>query len=195
MTAIRVSNLKQMVALSSIAHMSIITLGLFSQQTLSIAGSLVGMISHSLVSSVLFILCGILYSRVGSYELNNIGGLGQTMPLFSFFFIILNFANLGLPITINFVGEVLTFISLGKFNALLLVFAVVVSGLNVCYTLWFLNRVVFNDIVININECKKLTYYQDLTRVELGLVVVLTVLIVLLGLAPKIFLSFVESSL
>lgn len=135
LTAIRVSNLKQMVALSSIAHMSIISLGLFSQQSLSIAGALVGMISHSLISSALFILCGILYSRIGSYELNNIGGLIQTMPLFSFFFIILNFANLGLPLTIGFVGEFLTFISLGKFNALLLNLAIIVSGINICYTL------------------------------------------------------------
>lgn len=105
LSCIRTSHIKQIIAYSSVTHMSISTIGLLSGYSISIIGSLYTFIQHSFLSSSLFIIAGILYERFEVYEINYIHGLVSTMPLFSFLVFILLLINLPFPLFGTFVGE------------------------------------------------------------------------------------------
>lgn len=120
--AIRQVDLKKIIAYSSIAHMSLTLLGIFSLSTAGLAGALVLMIAHGFVSAALFFLVGMLYQRTGTRLLKYYGGLASICPLFTFFFFLFSCANLGFPGTLNFLGEFLIFVGLTASPALYIVF-------------------------------------------------------------------------
>jgi NADH-quinone oxidoreductase subunit M len=120
--AIRQTDLKRIIAYSSIAHMNFGILGLFSLNLVGIQGSLFLMLAHGIVSAALFFCIGVLYERHHSRNLFYYGGLVQTMPLFSFYFLLFSFANIGLPGTCNFIGELLIILGLVSNNFFVLVF-------------------------------------------------------------------------
>jgi NADH:ubiquinone oxidoreductase subunit 4 (subunit M) len=113
---IRQIDLKKIIAYSSIAHMNLVVLGIFSLNYQSIQGSLFLMLSHGLVSSGLFFLVGMLYDRYCTKSLKYFGGLVIKMPLFSIFFFFFSIANLAFPGTSNFVGEFITLIGIAEQN-------------------------------------------------------------------------------
>lgn len=100
-------DLKKIIAYSSVGHMGVVSLGLFSSVFQSILGSVFLMISHGIVSSALFLCIGILYERFQTRVIKYFSGLVNLMPIFSFFFFLFSFANLGLPGTSSFIGEFL----------------------------------------------------------------------------------------
>lgn len=112
LTTLRQIDLKKIIAYSSVAHMNLGLLGIFALNTQGIEGSIMLMIGHGVVSSTLFLLVGVLYDRYHTRLIRYYGGLTQLMPLFSVFFLFFSLANMGLPATSNFVGEVLVFIGL-----------------------------------------------------------------------------------
>ena len=114
LTTLRQVDLKKIIAYSSVAHMNLGLLGLFSLNTQGIEGSLFLMIGHGVVSSTLFLLVGVLYDRHHTRLVRYYGGLTQVMPAFSAFFLFFSLANMGLPGTSNFVGEMLVFLGLIK---------------------------------------------------------------------------------
>lgn len=114
LTTLRQIDLKKIIAYSSVAHMNVGLLGLFSLNVQGIEGALVLMIGHGIVSSTLFLLVGVLYDRHHTRLVRYYGGLTQVMPAFSAFFLFFSLANMGLPGTSNFVGEILVFIGLFK---------------------------------------------------------------------------------
>jgi NADH:ubiquinone oxidoreductase subunit 4 (subunit M) len=115
-TTIRQVDLKRIIAYSSVAHMNLVVLGIFSGNIQGIAGAIFLMIAHGIVSSGLFFLVGILYDKYHTRLLFYYGGLVQTMPLFSTMLLILCLANTGLPGNCNFIGELVVFVGLADRN-------------------------------------------------------------------------------
>jgi len=107
LTTIQQVDLKKIIAYSSVGHMAIVTVGMFSSTSQSLIGSVFLMVSHGIVSGALFLCIGFLYERHGTRVIKYFSGLLTTMPLFSVFFIIFTMANIGLPGTSSFVGEFL----------------------------------------------------------------------------------------
>jgi len=107
-------DLKKIIAYSSVGHMGLVTIGIFSSNIQGIIGSVFLMLSHGITASALFLSVGFLYDRYSTRIIKYYGGLSSTMPIFSVFFVIFNLANLGLPITSNFIGEF--FVLIGCFS-------------------------------------------------------------------------------
>ena len=121
LASIRQIDLKKIIAYSSVAHMNLGTVGIFSLNFQSIQGSIFLMISHGIVSSALFFLVGMLYDRYGSKFLDYYGGLVVTMPIFSSILFFFSLANLAFPCTSNFVGELLILIGIVESNISILI--------------------------------------------------------------------------
>jgi len=117
MITIRQIDLKRIVAYSSIAHMNLIVLGLFSYTQQGIEGAIYLMIGHGIVSSALFFCIGVLYDRHHTRMLRYYGGLAQTMPFYAIFFFIFSMANMGFPGTSNFIGELLILVGIFEKNS------------------------------------------------------------------------------
>jgi NADH-quinone oxidoreductase subunit M len=107
LTTIQQIDLKKIIAYSSVGHMGVVTIGIFSSVTQSILGSILLMLSHGIVSGALFLCIGILYERHHTRIIKYYSGLLTTMPIFSVFFTIFTMANIGLPGTSSFIGEFL----------------------------------------------------------------------------------------
>lgn len=184
MSAIRQIDLKKIIAYSSIAHMNLSVVGLFSLSYQGIQGCLFLLLSHGLVSSALFFLVGFLYDRYYTKSLKYYGGLVIKMPIFAIFFFFFSIANLAFPGTSNFISEVLVLIGIAEKN--LSVMIVAASGMlfSSIYSIWLFNRLVFgNPKLVYISE------YQDMTRREYYIILPLAVLTVLLGVLPNIILE------
>jgi len=135
LTTIRQIDLKKIIAYSSVAHMNFALLGLFVNNSQGIDGSLYLMLGHGVVSSALFLCIGILYDRYHTRNLLYYGGLVQVMPIFSIFFLIFTLANIGMPGTVNFVGEFLVLIGIFKFNTTVAVLASIGMILGAVYAI------------------------------------------------------------
>ena len=116
MSAIRQTDLKRIIAYSSIAHMNLVTIGIFSFNILGLEGAILQSISHGFVSGGMFFIIGILYDRYHSRSLYYYGGLVHMMPIYAIFFLIFTLANIALPGTSSFVGEFLLLIGIYKTN-------------------------------------------------------------------------------
>eukprot|EP01093_Parvamoeba_rugata_P014452 TRINITY_DN4688_c0_g1_i4.p1 TRINITY_DN4688_c0_g1~~TRINITY_DN4688_c0_g1_i4.p1 ORF type:complete len:164 (-),score=22.05 TRINITY_DN4688_c0_g1_i4:1890-2381(-) len=134
-TTIRQIDLKKIIAYSSVAHMNFALLGLFSNNSLGIEGSLYLMLGHGIVSSGLFLCIGILYDRYHTRNILYYGGLVSTMPIFSTLFLIFTLANIGMPGTINFIGEFLVLLGIFKLNTFVSFFAATSMVLGAIYSI------------------------------------------------------------
>jgi len=124
-SAIRQTDLKRIIAYSSISHMNLVTLGIFSFNIIGLEGSILQSISHGFVSSALFFLVGMLYTRYHSRLLYYYSGLVHLMPVYSSLFLIFTLANIALPGTSSFVGEFLLLLGVFKINIITAAFAAV----------------------------------------------------------------------
>ena len=193
----RVTHLKQIIAYTSIFHMNIILVSLFSEQTLTIAGSIVSMYSHSLISSALFICAGLIYSRTGTYELQYLGGLSRTMPVFSVLFSLICFSSIGLPFTLSFIGEFIIITSFLPVNIFIFALLIIILSLHSLFFLWMLHRIIYGDIVAYPNAFTKtsINHITDLNIDEFFLVMTLVSPIVILGFIPNLVNYFLLWSL
>jgi NADH:ubiquinone oxidoreductase subunit 4 (subunit M) len=135
LTTLRQNDLKKIIAYSSVAHMNLIVLGLFSQSFQGIDGAIYLMIGHGVVSSALFFCVGILYDRYHTRSLRHYSGLVQTMPLFGVFFFLFTLANMSFPGTSNFVGEFLIFVGLFNNNMFIMILAGTSIVLSAAYSI------------------------------------------------------------
>ncbi len=140
------SDMKKLVAYSSISHMGFVTLGFFIFNPLGIEGALVQMISHGFVSAAMFLCIGVMYDRMHSRQIADYGGVINTMPKFAAFFMLFSMANAGLPATSGFVGEFMVVLGAVKFNFWVGMAAATTLILGAAYTLWMYKRVVFGAI-------------------------------------------------
>jgi NADH:ubiquinone oxidoreductase subunit 4 (subunit M) len=185
--AIRQTDLKRVIAYSSIAHMNLVTLGIFSFNTLGLEGAILQSISHGFVSGGMFLLIGILYNRYHSRFLFYYGGLVHLMPIFTAFFLIFTIANIALPGTSSFVGEFL--LLSGVFKTNIIVCFISALGVILCgtYSLWLSNRMLFGNLKISF--CLK---FCDLEIREFIILLPLFFFIFLFGIYPTFFSSFIH---
>jgi NADH-quinone oxidoreductase subunit M len=189
MAALRQLDIKRIIAYSSIAHMNLITLGIFTYSIEGISGAIFLMISHGIVSSGLFFSAGVLYDNYGSRLISYYGGLIRVMPLFSAQLFIFCLGNIGFPGTCNFIGELLIFASLASQNFFLLFVSVSGVIFSVLYTMFLYNRLVFGNLNVLYINC-----YKDLSKREIYILTPLLFLTIFLGIFPNVILDTVLSS-
>lgn len=188
-TAILQTDLKRIIAYSSIAHMNFAVLGLFSLTVQGIQGSILLMLGHGLVSGGLFFIIGMIYDRFHTKQIKYFGGLARVMPIFSLFFLFFLFSNIAFPGTSNFVGELLTFVGIFEKSLFLVFISLVSTILTTIYSIWLYNRVAFGEL-----KTTYLKYFSDLTTLEFNILLPLVILILLLGLYPDFVLNVTYTS-
>ena len=174
------SDMKKLIAYSSIAHMGFVTLGFFLFNELGWEGGLVQMVSHGFVSAALFLCIGVMYDRLHSRQIRDYGGLVNRMPVFAAFFMLFAMANAGLPATSGFVGEFMVIMAAAQVNFWYAFVAATTLIFGAAYTLWMYKRVVFGTITN-----PKVETLTDLNGREWLLMVVLALCVLGLGLYPK----------
>lgn len=189
MTTIRQIDLKKIIAYSSVAHMNVVTLGLFSYQLEGIEGGILLMVSHGFISSALFLSIGIVYDRHHTRLLPYYGGLALAMPLYSIFFVMLSLSNISVPTTSSFVGELLIFFSLINSSLFTCFFAATGMILGAIYAMWLCNRLLFGSVQIT-----KILPYTDINYRELVMLIPFILLIFLVGIYPNSLLIDIHSS-
>ena len=174
------TDMKKLVAYSSIAHMGFVTLGFFIFNELGVAGAIVQMISHGFVSGAMFLCIGVLYDRVHSREMSSYGGVANTMPKFAAFALFFAMANCGLPGTAGFVGEWMVILGAVQFNFWIGALASFTLVLGAAYTLWMVKRVYFGDVA---ND--KVKALEDISGREFLMLALLAGAVLWMGLYPK----------
>ena len=190
MIAYAQEDMKQMIAYSSISHMGVITLGVFALNIEGIAGSVYLMIGHGLVSGALFMCVGVLYDRRKTKMIKEFGGLAHNMPIFALVYAVVLMASVGLPLTIGFVGEFLSLLGFYKYSAVLTFIASLTIVLSVIYMLSMYKRTFFGKLVKTENKSMKDIFGREL--LALGSLVVL---IIALGIYPKLILKPLDPTL
>jgi NADH-quinone oxidoreductase subunit M len=183
------SDMKKLVAYSSVAHMGFVTLGFFVFNDLGVAGGIVQMISHGFVSGAMFLCIGVLYDRVHSRDIAAYGGVVNTMPRFAAFALLFAMANCGLPGTAGFVGEWMVILGTVKLNFWLALLAATAMITGAAYTLWMVKRVYFGDVA-NVHV-KALADINAREFLALGLLAAATLW---MGLYPKPFTDLMNPS-
>lgn len=185
LVALMQEDMKKMIAYSSVAHMGYVTMGIFSFNAQGIDGAITQMISHGLVSAALFICVGVIYDRINTKEIAQMGGIAQKMPNFALLFMIFTMASVGLPGTSGFVGEFLSIIGTfkaSKITAILATFGIILGA---AYMLWLYKRVAFGKITN-----PKIESLKDVNKIEFVCLASLATLTILIGLLPNLFLSY-----
>ena len=183
------TDIKKLIAYSSVAHMGYVTAGIFSITKTGIQGALFQMISHGIVSAGLFLSIGLLYERTKSRIILDYNLLIKAMPIFSVFFIILVLSSVGLPGTSGFIGELLVVI--GVFKNFLIYGFLLASGiiLGAIYMMSLVRKIVFTTSLNN-SETK----ISDLNYMEIIIMLLLSFITIILGLLPNIMLDLTESA-
>jgi proton-translocating NADH-quinone oxidoreductase chain M len=189
LNAIRQTDLKRVIAYTSIAHMNLVILGIFSFNVMGIEGAIIQCLSHGFVSSALFLIIGILYDRHHTKIIRYFSGLTQTMPLCTSLFLFFTLANMGLPGSSNFIGEFLIITSLFKISNNIGFFASISVILSSCYSLWLFNRIAFGNL--KTQYVKKLI---DLNKFEVIILLFLSLLTLFLGIYPEFIFEVLHSS-
>lgn len=188
-TTIRQIDLKKIIAYSSIVHMNLIVLGIFSMSLLGIQASIFLMLAHGIVSSAMFFLIGMLYDRTKTRQLKYYGGLVQVMPIFSFLLCFFSFSNISFPGTFSFAGEIMLFCGIFLKNSTIMFFACFGIMATAIYSIWLVNRIIFGNLkTIYIKQ------YYDLTKHEVLVLFPLFFYVIYFGLVPNIILDYLYSS-
>lgn len=183
-TTTRQIDLKKIVAYSSVGHMSYAVIGLALNTAESLEACVMIMVGHAFVSSALFICVGLLYERFGTRVIYYYGGLVHAMPLFSICFSLLILANVALPGSSNFVGELLVFVSSYVHSGLLGFLLASMTVISAVYSFWLVNRLLYGRV-----KMTTVKSYADLNKREMYMLGVLLFFIILMGLCPSIFLE------
>ncbi len=189
LVALAQTDMKKLIAYSSISHMGFVTLGFFIFNAYGIEGGLVQMISHGFVSAALFLCVGVLYDRMHSRNIADYGGVVNTMPTFAALMVLFALANCGLPATSGFVGEFLVIMGAMKFNFWIALLAATTLVFGAAYTLWMVKRVVFGAVAND--HVAALTDANPRELLVLGL---LAVAVMWLGVYPASFTGIMHAS-
>ncbi len=173
-------DIKKLIAYSSVAHMGLVTLGIFTLNHQGIDGAIFQMISHGFVSGALFLCVGVVYDRMHTREIRAYGGLVNRMPMYAFAFMVFTLANVGLPGTSGFVGEFLSLLGAFEANSWLAIVATSGVVLSAAYALYLYRRVIFGKL-----DKASLQALADLTPREIIILAPLVIVTILLGVYPK----------
>ena len=183
------TDMKKLVAYSSIAHMGFVTLGFFLFTPIGVEGALAQMISHGFVSGAMFLCIGVMYDRVHSRNIADYGGVANTMPRFAALMMLFAMANCGLPATSGFVGEFLVILGAVQFDFWIGAIAATTLVLGAAYSLWMYKRVIFGDVANP--AVAKLKDIDGREFVALGL---LAVAVLAMGVYPAPLINAMHAS-
>ena len=183
------SDMKKLIAYSSVAHMGYVTMGIFTLNQQGIDGAIFQMISHGFISGALFLCVGVIYDRMHTREIDAYGGLAIRMPQYALIFMFFTMANVGLPGTSGFVGEFLTLVGAFKANTWVAMFATSGVILSAAYALWLYRRVVFGDLIKE--SLKSIT---EMNTREKAIFAPLVFMTLLLGIYPALVLDIISPS-
>lgn len=201
MVALVQTDMKKLVAYSSISHMGFVTLGiflfsgLFSGSTLGelndwgLKGAIVQMISHGFVSAAMFMCIGVMYDRLHTRNIADYGGVVNVMPKFAAFMMLFGMANAGLPATSGFVGEFMVIMGAVQVNLWIAALAALTLILGASYTLWMYKRTIFGEITNpHVAEMK------DVNIREFMILAILAIAVLVMGLYPEAFITVVHQA-
>lgn len=201
MVALVQTDMKKLVAYSSISHMGFVTLGIFlfsgvfsgsplgELNDWGLKGAIVQMISHGFVSAAMFMCIGVMYDRLHTRNIADYGGVVNVMPKFAAFMMLFGMANAGLPATSGFVGEFMVIMGAVQVNLWIGMLAAITLILGASYTLWMYKRTIFGEISnLQVAEMK------DINCREFAILTILAVAVLGMGLCPEVFVSIVHQA-
>ena len=183
------TDMKKLIAYSSVAHMGFVTLGIFTFTLQGIEGAIIQMLSHGIISAALFLCVGVVYDRIHTREIDRYGGLVNRMPIYAFAFMIFIMGSIGLPGTSGFVGEFLVLLSIFSVNTYFAVFATSGVVLAAAYSLWLYRKVIFGSLIKD-----DLQDILDLSYREITILFPLAFLTIFFGFYPQPLIDIIEPS-
>jgi NADH-quinone oxidoreductase subunit M len=190
LVALAQSDMKKLIAYSSVAHMGFVTIGIFTLTEQGIAGAMFQMISHGLVSAALFFSVGVVYDRLHTRDISAYGGVAAVMPRYAVFFMFMMLASVGLPGTSGFVGEMLVLVGAWKASTWVAFFTATGLVLGATYMLWLYRRVMFGGIVHD-----GVKTMEPMNRREFAIFLPITVLVLWFGVYPASLLDLMAGSI
>lgn len=180
---------KTLIAYSSICHMAVVVLGIFSNTIIGIEGAILLGLAHGFVSPALFIcIGGIIYDRTGTRTIKYITGLVLYMPVFTILFFIFSLANMATPLTLNFVGEQMSLLGIWSINPWIAILASTGIIFSACYTIFLYNRISYGSFSLHLKPMK------DISRIEFISLITLLIPTIILGIYPNIILDSLHAS-
>jgi NADH-quinone oxidoreductase subunit M len=189
LVALAQQDMKKLIAYSSIAHMGVVMIGIFTFNQQGLDGALMQMLSHGIVAASLFLCVGVVYDRIHTRDIARYGGLGDRMPAYAFVFMLFTMASIGLPGTSGFVGEFLVLVGAFQVNFWLALLGSLGMVLGAAYMLYLYRRIIFGSITRD-----DLKSILDLSPREIGIFAPLVVLTLWMGIYPSSFLSFFDAT-
>jgi NADH-quinone oxidoreductase subunit M len=177
-------DMKKLIAYSSVAHMAIVTVGLFAFNRQGLEGSMIVMLSHGIVSGALFLAVGVIYDRLHTREIDRYGGLAINMPAYALFFMLFTMASVGLPGTSGFVGEFLSLLGIYAQSSWVALVCTTGIILGAAYMLYLYRRVVFG-----VQKNEDAAAMPDLDAREWAMMVPLAIAVLWMGIYPETFLA------
>lgn len=187
-TTCRQTDIKRLIAYSSVSHMGLVTLAIFCHSKEGIIASIIMMIAHGLVSSGLFMGSAVLYVRHHSRAIRYFRGVVITMPIFSILTLILILANIGFPLTLNFIAEFLSILTAFNYSKITGILTCIGALMSTVYALYFYNRVYFGSLSNHLRNSREMLEFEFQAFLPLVL------LTLILGFFPNIILEFLISS-
>ena len=187
--ALAQSDLKKLIAYSSVSHMGFVTLGIFVINSQGIQGAVLQMFNHGVTAAALFICVGQLYDRTHNRAISNYGGLHKPMPRFAALFFLFSVASFGLPGTCNFIGEFLVLVGTSYISLAMVLISMGGIILAAAYMLWMLQRVVLGE-----PKTEAAKVLPDLSNRELGTLIPLAILVLFIGLYPRPLMELMDAS-
>ncbi|MDP3372256.1 MAG: NADH-quinone oxidoreductase subunit M [Candidatus Paracaedibacteraceae bacterium] len=184
------TDIKKLIAYSSVAHMGFVTLGIFTFSPQGITGAIVQMISHGFVSAALFFCVGVIYERYHTREISAYGGIASIMPMYATVFFILLLGSIGMPGTSGFIGEFLVLLAAFKIGSIVALIAILGVIFSAAYMLLLYKRVFTGKLTTNISISDR--HNLDLTKYETSIFTVLILIILILGIYPKVILKGID---
>jgi len=178
------SDMKKLIAYSSVAHMAIVTIGLFAFNRQGVEGAMIVMLSHGLVSGALFLCVGVIYDRLHTREIARYGGLAINMPRYALLFMLFTMASIGLPGTSGFVGEFLSLTGTYQVSTTITLLCTTGIILGAAYMLYLYRRVVFGDLTKD-----DVRAMPDLSLREVALLAPIAAVVLWMGVYPESFLA------
>ena len=187
--AYRQNDIKKLIAYSSVAHMGFVTMGIFTFNIQGLQGGIYQMLSHGIISGALFFCVGVIYDRMHTREISNYGGLVKRMPIYAAFFMLFTMANIGLPGTSGFVGEMLTMIGAYQVSPWIALGAAMGMIFSAVYALHLYREVIFGE-----QKNPDLDDIKDINIRELIVLTPLAFLTILFGVYPSLITDITSVS-
>ena len=189
LVALAQEDMKKLIAYSSVAHMGIVTVGVFAMNQQAVQGAIVQMLSHGVVSAALFLCVGVVYDRIHSRDISSYGGLVNRMPKYALVFMLFMLASIGLPGTSGFVGELLVLVGLFQVDTVVAALAATGMFLGAAYMLYLYRRVILGKLTK-----EELFTILDLDRREVAIFAPLVLVVLWMGIFPNSFLDPIDAS-